>query len=247
MLGCSGQGTAIITYTLDTNYVTKSVSVYPMPSPIFGDDFVCIGYCSTVYDTSTAGWWYFDGTGPVSVNDFGNYAVLTVAGYGFSNVYFSNIYGCSTYINIMAVGPEFPSISGDTIVDVDSSITLWLHVGAGTWSSSDTAVASVGLSTGIVTGIASGTALISYHNPQGCITTKHIRVKNPLQIPIFSGKSNLEVALFPNPVNDILYIRSEDNIGEIAIYNMMQQLIATNKCKYWAPIFPIILMQKIQN
>lgn len=55
-----------------------------------------------------------------------------------------------------------PNISGQSFVSVDFKTTLTADVSGGTWSSSDTSIAAVGSSTGIVTGVALGDVTISY-------------------------------------------------------------------------------------
>jgi hypothetical protein len=55
-----------------------------------------------------------------------------------------------------------PNISGQAFVSVGFKTTLTADVSGGTWASSDTSIATVGSSTGIVTGVALGDVTISY-------------------------------------------------------------------------------------
>jgi len=73
------------------------------------------------------------------------------------------------------VNPVSP-ISGPTTVCIGNSITLTDGISGGTWSSGAPGTASVNSSTGVVTGSAVGTAMISYTNPSGCVTTYAISV-----------------------------------------------------------------------
>ncbi len=60
-------------------------------------------------------------------------------------------------------------ISGGAFVCVGATTTFAESVTGGAWSSSNTAIATVGTGTGIVTGIAQGTATISYIKSFGCV------------------------------------------------------------------------------
>ena len=68
--------------------------------------------------------------------------------------------------------PNAGTISGSNVVCVGLTTTLSDGGDPGSWSSSNTAVASIDASTGVVTGIAGGTADISYTatNSFGCIS-----------------------------------------------------------------------------
>ncbi len=80
------------------------------------------------------------------------------------------------YGNSTCAAPPF--ISGAASVCAGSTTTL-TDLPGGTWSSSDTTVAFIGLTTGIVTGAAvttPGSATITYTSPTGCTTTQIITV-----------------------------------------------------------------------
>jgi uncharacterized protein YjdB len=65
------------------------------------------------------------------------------------------------FISVMA-SATLPPITGTTGICGGTSTTLSNATSGGTWTSSNTAIATVGASSGIVTGMASGTATISY-------------------------------------------------------------------------------------
>ncbi|KAK6024175.1 hypothetical protein OSTOST_10020 [Ostertagia ostertagi] len=71
------------------------------------------------------------------------------------------------------------TITGDSIICLNSTVTLSNSVAGGTWTSSNTAVATVS-ATGQVTGIANGTAVISYRtgttNCPGTVATRNVTV-----------------------------------------------------------------------
>ena len=73
---------------------------------------------------------------------------------------------------------KLPPITGDSVVCAGSSSTLTDAIHGGTWSSSNIAVATIGLTTGILTGVSGGTATITY-NISGVIRTTVVTI-NPL-------------------------------------------------------------------
>ncbi len=66
--------------------------------------------------------------------------------------------------------------TGTDVICVGGNTTLSNASGAGTWSSSNTAVAVVGPSSGTVTGVTAGTATISFVNSVGCYATTVVTV-----------------------------------------------------------------------
>ena len=77
------------------------------------------------------------------------------------------------------------TISGSVPVCLGGSFTLTETSPGGTWSSSDSTIATVGSSSGIVTSVAPGTATITYTlpNPCGALATTTVTV-NPLPSPL---------------------------------------------------------------
>jgi len=64
----------------------------------------------------------------------------------------------------------------------------------GGWSTSNSSIATVNYSTGVVAGVAAGTAVISYTYPTtGCYATKTVTVNPVLSAGVISGTSNLAV------------------------------------------------------
>jgi uncharacterized protein YjdB len=97
------------------------------------------------------------------------------------------------YLTLLALLFSYSSfavlpITGSTSFCVGSSTTLSDATPAGTWSSGDPTVATVGLSTGVVTGVAIGTAVITY-DVSGIYVTTTVTV---LAIPApITGASSL--------------------------------------------------------
>jgi len=93
----------------------------------------------------------------------------------------------STPVTVNVVVP--PLITSNAPVCIGSNLTLTDANTTGTWSSGNTALATVNSTTGVVTGIASGNPNITYTVPPGCPTTVQTTV-NPLpNVSIFSTPS----------------------------------------------------------
>lgn len=81
----------------------------------------------------------------------------------------------ATASQTILVNPIAP-ITGSNVVCIGSSTALLNPTAGGTWSSTNTTVAVVGLTTGLVTGLTAGTTLISYITPAGCYATRIVTV-----------------------------------------------------------------------
>lgn len=117
--------------------------------------------------------------------------VITVSGsvsgvapgaYNFYVTYKDNncpISGVNTVQYTITVNAN-PSLSGNVPICVLSTMTLTPTVSGGTWVSGTTAVATVGVSSGIVLGVAQGTSIITYsYSAANCSATAVVTV-NPL-------------------------------------------------------------------
>jgi uncharacterized protein YjdB len=161
-------GTGIITYSLGSGCtVTAPVTVEPLPSPVSGSSGVCIGSTITLSDAGGGTW------STAATNVVVNSITGAVTGLATPSalITYTLPTGCIA-TRLISVNPLPSAISGPATVCQGQTITL-LDAGSGTWSSSNTGVATAGLTTGIVSGIAAGTALITYTIPTGCyaITT----------------------------------------------------------------------------
>jgi trimeric autotransporter adhesin len=101
--------------------------------------------------------------------------------------------GYDTTVVHVIVNPPPSAISGTPTVCPGNTTTLTVLVGVGTWTSSNTAVATVGSSTGVVTGVSAGTSIITFSPGVGCSVTKTVTV-NPLPSMI-AGASSVCVGL----------------------------------------------------
>ncbi len=179
-------GNTTITYTTGTSCIsTALLTVNPLPAAILGITTVCPGVTSTLTDVLTGGSWVSATTSVASIGS--SSGVVTGVTGGTSAITYTLPTGCLT-TTVVTVNPVVP-VTGTMQVCVGSTTTLSDVLTGGTWTSSNTALATVGSGSGIVTGVASGTPSITYTLPTGCITTVVVTV-NPVPSPI-TGTTNV--------------------------------------------------------
>jgi len=174
-------GITTITYLKATCYATKSLTVNSLPAPITGSNSVCVGSVTTLSDIDAGGAWTSSAPGIASVSGTGDVSGVSA---GSAIITYTLPTGCyRTYT--MTVNAVPSAISGTLIVCEGNTTALSNGVSGGTWSSSNTAVATVGVSSGSVSGIAQGTATISYliGGTGGCLATA-VATVNPVPAPI---------------------------------------------------------------
>jgi len=166
-------GVVTITYTLPGGcYTTTTVTVNPGPGPITGITTVCAGSMTTLSSTPGGGTWSIS---PLTVATIGSSSgVVTGVSAGTATVTYTLPTGCATTTTITV--NITPTITSLTSICISSSITLTGTPAGGTWTSSNTAVATVGSFSGLVTGITTGTAIIMYTLPGGCAAKDTVTV-----------------------------------------------------------------------
>jgi trimeric autotransporter adhesin len=165
-------GTATITYSLATGcYATYAVTVNAM-SPITGTLSLCAGATSTLSNATAGGTW---SSGTVGVATIGaSTGIVGGVSGGTSTISYATPAGCAVSA-IVTVNPTPGAISGPTNICTGSAATLTNPVAGGTWTSSSTAVATVGAGTGIVSGVAAGATVITY-SIGSCYVTQTVTV-----------------------------------------------------------------------
>lgn len=107
-------------------------------------------------------------------------------------------------------------ISGQSVTCTGMSTTLVDTTGTGTWSSNNTAVASIGLLSGVLNGISAGIATITFTPVAGCINTKTITidaVPGPITGPV--GVCAGSSATFSNVVTGGTWTSSSPAIATV--------------------------------
>ncbi|WP_345078773.1 Ig-like domain-containing protein, partial [Nemorincola caseinilytica] len=171
-------GNTNITYTFTTTgcYTSATATVIPAPAAI-SPASVTVCHGSTVdLDCSTLNGTWSTSNASVATVDVST-GLVSGMGVGVANITYTVPNGCIS-VRSVTVNPLPAAITGASAVCVDASTTFSDSDPLGTWSSANTAIASVDPSTGSVTGVGAGNTVISYILPTGCIAIKGILV-NP--------------------------------------------------------------------
>ena len=171
-------GNATISYTLPGGcFVTTTITVNPSPASIAGSNNVCSGLTTTLTDAVSGGVWASSASGVASIGTSG---IVTGSSAGTATITYTLPAGCFTTLPF-TVNPLPAGITGigPLAVCLGKNDTLFDATSGGSWSSSNTSVATIGSSTGIGTGVSVGTVIITYTLPTGCIATTSLTV-NPL-------------------------------------------------------------------
>ncbi len=109
----------------------------------------------------------------------------------------------------VVVNPTPAAITGLADVCQYMSITLTDPTPGGTWSSTPSSVATVGLVTGIVTGVSAGTATVKYTLPTSCFVTKIVNVHAKPAKPVVAPPTYCQFTFAPplsaTPVTGLLW------------------------------------------
>ena len=177
-------GTATITYKIQAGscIAKQIVTVNALPTAISGNTPVCAGTTIALSDAAGIGIWTSSNTVIATVGSSSG-IVTGVAG-GNAVIYYTPLGGC-TISTTVTVNPILP-VSGIGFLCTGSTITLSDATTGGTWSSSNTSVATIGSSSGIVSGLGSGgTSTITYKiTASGCNATTVVtvnQVSGPIQ------------------------------------------------------------------
>jgi len=154
---------------------------------ITGPLVLCVGSTVTLTDTISGGTWSSSNTASASVGSTGVVTGVT-AGVDTIKYTVNNVCGTVTSKKIITVNPLPIAglIAGSSSLCSGSNLTLTDTTSGGTWSSSNTAIATVG-STGIVTGVSAGTATISYTKTNVCGSASSTKAVTINPIPLLSS------------------------------------------------------------
>lgn len=178
-------GTTTITYSFSSGgNVTAIVTVNSAPIAYTGPGIICSGSQLNLGSTISGCTWTSGNTSRATVA----YTTGIVTGgttLGTVNISYTNLAGCSS-IALLTVNPAVAAITGVSSPCLGSSITLANATSGGTWSSSNTANATIDASSGVLTAVGGGTTTISYTISIGCIRTAIVTVGTP---PSITGSS----------------------------------------------------------
>jgi len=186
-------GTTIITYSLGTNCrSTRPVQVNAL-SDIIGSSMICSGDSTTLSNSTFGGAWASSNgdvatvdplTGLVVGTNMADTADSTIITYTLPS-------GCNAALTVW-VNPGAKPITGiGTGVCLGSSITLSNAVLGGTWSTLNTAIATVDPMTGVVMSVTVGTTSVVYTPATGCKADTATLKVNPL--PLLTSEHTMTV------------------------------------------------------
>ncbi|MFN8249958.1 MAG: PKD-like domain-containing protein [Ferruginibacter sp.] len=172
------QGTANIIYTVNTGcnapasaFATVTVNPNANAGTVSGASPLCIGATATYSSNGdVGGTWSSSNTAVATVNP--STGIVTAVGPGSANIIYT-LTGCNAVPSskTVVVSPNATAgvISGTSPLCISATATYTSNgdVG-GTWSSGNTAIATVNPSTGLVTAVAPGTVNIIYTVGTGC-------------------------------------------------------------------------------
>ncbi len=155
----------------DTTEIRVTVNPIPAMPYVSGTSEICVGSSITLAGIPSGGIWSGTGSGAITYTSAGNVTGVR-GGAGILNYRVSNSYGCWNQagytINVLVPG-AIPGFSGGSAVSnicPGGTFTLVHPTAGGTWTSTNTAIATV--SDGTVTAIASGKDTIYYTVTNAC-------------------------------------------------------------------------------
>ncbi len=172
-------GTPTVDYVLPTGCVSTFVMNVGIAPPISGPSQVCAGSTITLTNVDPSGAWSTANTN-ISVSAGG---VVTGIEAGSATVTYTLGAGCFSTYNVTV--NALPIVATGQQTCVGTFVALAHSPNFGTWSSSNTAVATINTNSfqGRVNGVAPGNVDITYTLNNGCATTVSV-VVNPNPDPI---------------------------------------------------------------
>ncbi len=165
---------------LDTIVLTHPVSILAGPSSsgvISGPSAVCVSNTITLSETVTGGSWGVTSatSAYASISSTGD---VTGTSIGTAQIYYTISNACGSRISYRNVNVTAAAgtISGPTTMCTGVGTALSVSSYGGTWTSSNTAIATVHPSSGVVTGASAGSATITYTAPGGCYATHSVTI-----------------------------------------------------------------------
>jgi trimeric autotransporter adhesin len=163
-------GTVNISYTVSnscgTAVATAEVTVGVTPASITGASSLCLGGSSSLTIADASGTWTSSNPAQASVNP--TTGVVSSVSVGTSTISYTSATGCFSSALTVTVSSTVPGIAGTPKACVGYTSTLSNPTAGGVWSSSNTSIATVDATTGVVTGVAPGSVTISYTIAGGC-------------------------------------------------------------------------------
>ncbi len=182
-----GAGTTTVTYTFSAGgNVTATVTVNAAPAVYTGSGFVCTGSQLNLGSIIPGCTWTSGTTARATVGSTTG-IVTGGATLGTVNISYTNAATCRT-VTQLTVNAAVGATTGISSPCVGSSFTALNSTPGGTWSSSNTARATIDASSGLLTAVSGGTVTISYTLSAGCVRTTTVTVGTP---PAITGNPSI--------------------------------------------------------
>ena len=171
-------GTTTISYMLATGCSsTMILTVNPSPVAISGNFNLCVGLSNLLTDASAGGTW--SSSDPAIASIVSGTGLATGVATGTATITYMLSAGCTATSNV-TVNAVPGAINGTTNGCIGTTTTLTDATSGGLWSSSNTGVATIGVVSGMITTVSSGTTTISYTlTASGCYVTTTFTVNPP--------------------------------------------------------------------
>jgi uncharacterized protein YjdB len=222
-------GTATISYNFGNKCrVTTTFSPKALPAIIGGTASVCMPVVATLTDATSGGTWTSSNTTVATVGSAisaGNGVMTGVSAGTTSVTYTITSSGCyrSTVVTVTA-GPDPGTLTSNTgayMLRIASAPTLTLSTSGtpgGTWSSSNTAAATVNATTGLVSAVGAGNTTITYTVTGACTnrSTRFINVSTGKAAG--TGTAPADFTLYPNPTPGTFTLTT--GAGTMTVYTM---------------------------
>jgi len=183
-------GTAIISYAQNGCAVTASVTVEIQPTVTSGSPNICTDGITLVSGLPAGGVWSVSNSSAATIIVSGT-GVDTIAGVFAGSTIITYTLGSCSASDTIGVVSFLPPISGPDAVCTGQSIVLSDSIIGGTWSSSNTAVATADRTAGAVIGVAPGNVIITYTIGGSCVITKSVTVNQSPDVGVISGPSDV--------------------------------------------------------
>jgi uncharacterized protein YjdB len=207
-------GVSSISYIAGTGcYSTATLTVNAAIDTISGSSSLCVGQAVTLTNTTPSGSWSSSSTSVATIGM--TTGILSALSAGTTTITYTVSGGCQA-TKIVTITSSPASITGPTTVCLGNTITLGHPVSGGSWSSSNTARATIDASSGVLSGLSAGTVTISYSLGAGCVRTTTIVVyNNPAAISGASAICEDASALLTDGTSGGTWISSNPAVASI--------------------------------
>ncbi len=161
------KGNGNVFFNINSNNFTVNNNPLSV-GPINGTFSICQGATTILTDGTTGGTWVSSNTGVATIGS--GSGLLSGISAGTSTISYIAPGGTVTQVITVNPLPVVAPISGTSTVCIGGTTSLSDATGTGTWSSSNTAVATISAG-GLVSGVAAGTSVISYTVTNSCGAT----------------------------------------------------------------------------